>query len=129
MSPDPLALAFDPFSYFNCNMKGFAGVVGAVLLAGMLASCTSDGPVPASNGNPPTSEPISMQMSRAVPDLRGQRRTDLLYFEAPTDSVFVIPSNLQMEADNTRAHTGKTSLKLRGNSGKLTVKLASLLGD
>jgi hypothetical protein len=109
-------------------MNGFGRCVGLLLSAGVLAGCADDLPTRASSSGV-SREPIGMQMARAVPDLRGQRYTNLLHFETQTDSVFVTPSNLQMTFDESRAHTGKTSLMLRGNGGKLTTKLSSLLGE
>jgi hypothetical protein len=110
-------------------MKGFTS--WAVLVSGSLlwGGCGQDAPPTGISGASHRDEPIGMQMSRAVPDLRGQRYTNLLHFEASTDSVFVAPSNLTMDFDDSHAHTGKTALKLRGDSGKLAVRLASLLGD
>jgi hypothetical protein len=62
--------------------------------------------------------------------LKGQRYTNLLQFEDRADSVFIVPSGLQMEFDDNRAHTGHTSMRFSGpGGGKFSVKLASLMGD
>src|SRR6185436_19991685 len=42
--------------------------------------------------------------------------------------VFVTAANLRASIDPERPHTGRSSLKLEGNKGTLTVKLSSLLG-
>jgi hypothetical protein len=82
----------------------------------------------ASGDSTPPIEPIGLQMTRIAPDLKGQRFSNLLNFESKSDAVFVTSSGgMHSSLDSAAAHTGRSSLRLTG-SGKMTLKLSSLLG-
>jgi hypothetical protein len=75
-------------------------------------------------------EPISAQLLRVVPDLKTQRFSNLLSFEAESDSVFVANTGaVAPTPDSTRAHTGKQSLQIAPGVSALTVKASSLLSE
>lgn len=105
-----------------------------LLAAGMasLGGCAGSGVIDSSTVAPPGSvapAPISVQIIQASPELKGVRFYNLLNFEARTDTVFTSVSNLRSAMDDSTAHSGRTSLRLSGASGKITVKLSSLLGS
>lgn len=92
----------------------------------LLPGCTQTSAPPPAEGHTPYLS-IGTQLQRTSPDLAGRRFLDLLSFESPSDPVFISASQLQIETDELRAHTGRASLRLSGQ-GVMTVKLASLLG-
>jgi hypothetical protein len=95
-----------------------------VPLAALVAGCAhDDGPeAPVAR----VDEPIGVQMMRAQPELRNQRFNNLLSFESPNDMVFVSgASPRSVERDSTRAHTGRSSVRV--SDGVLAIKLSSLV--
>lgn len=107
----------------------------ALLLAAGVAAfggCAGTGGIDSSSVAPAGSvapAPISVQIIQASPELKGVRFYNLLNFEAPTDTVFVTTANLRSGTDSSTAHSGRSSLRLSGSSGKITIKLSSLLGS
>jgi hypothetical protein len=104
--------------------------LGCVALIGCRGNHSSSSSVSASASGADgaaSSEPIGVQMLRVVPDLKGQRFSNLLNFESKSDTVFVGTTGLRAALDSSVSHTGRSSLRVSG-SGKLTVKLSSLLG-
>lgn len=96
-----------------------------ILLVIALAGCVNDGPAPSSAAP----EPVGTQIVRASPQLKGQRFSNMLNFEAPTDIVFITPTRLQPSIDSAHPHSGQNGLKLDGGKGSFRVKLSSLLGS
>lgn len=90
----------------------------------MIGGCTVEESAPVATTQ---SEPSSLQLMRVRPELQDQRFSDLLNFEAPTDTVFVTTRDFQRERDDARAHAGHSSLRLQGHAGSMTVKLSSLI--
>ncbi|HMB96436.1 MAG TPA: hypothetical protein VKK61_10385, partial [Tepidisphaeraceae bacterium] len=84
-----------------------------LLISALLAGCsrfkTSIPPAEKSE-----SPPIAVQMPRAVPELKEERFSNLLSFEAPTDAVFISASGLETSIDSSRANTGSSSLRVSG---------------
>jgi hypothetical protein len=101
-----------------------------IMLAGCAGSVTPD-PIDAAPSpmGAPAPQPVSVQMLEASPELKSMRFSDLLNFESPSDTVFVSPAGVRTRVDTPVAHTGRSSLRISGSSGKFTVKLASLLSD
>jgi hypothetical protein len=70
-------------------------------------------------------EPIGVQMMRIEPQLRTQRFSTLVGFEAPSDTVFLTPTGGDVRRDTQHAHTGRHALRCGANT--LRLKLASLV--
>jgi len=104
----------------------WTGLVLPCLLSGCGLFSAKPG---ASDSVPSANEPIAMQLLRASPDLKGHRFSNLLSFEDETDLVFLTNTRLLARRTPDRMHTGKASLELSGGPGRMTIKLASLLGS
>jgi hypothetical protein len=120
---------------YNCMGRRALHIVGRFVVASLLCSgcgsfhsSTPSVNASASGDGTVAAEPIGAQMTRVVPDLRGQRFSNLLNFESRTDTVFLASSGLHASIDSSVAHTGRSSLKISG-SGKTSVKLSALLGN
>lgn len=100
---------------------------------GVLAGC-ADPPLPASAQNSRTgdssspSRPIAIQLQHLDPELKNQPFSHLLSFEMPHEAVFVSANGLAASIDRDRAHSGRSSLLLKGTKGQLKIKLNSLVG-
>ena len=70
-------------------------------------------------------EPIGVQMMRTEPQLRTQRFSTLVGFEASSDTVFVTPGGGDARRDAQQAHTGRYAL--RASATSLRLKLGSLV--
>jgi hypothetical protein len=110
-------------SGFNIRMGSVRRQIAGLCLS-FLVGCSHDYFYSAP---PPTTEPIATQVQRAAPDLKGQRFSNLLNFEMPADTIFVSTTDLKISADESTAHTGRSSLKIIGNSGQIKIKLSSLM--
>lgn len=98
------------------------------LLAMLIAIGGCDPTLPLEPSSP-TSMPVSVQTAQASPELQGQAFRNLLQFEQHLDTVFVQADGMDSSESNLRAHSGNASLRLRGGSGTLHVKLSSLMGS
>lgn len=98
-------------------------------MAGMLWGCaqTATSPAPASATPSAAAEPISLQLLRVVPDLKSQRFSNLLSFEAQSDLAFVDATGGSGSEGSGQAHTGKSSLQIPVGTSAVSVKLSSLL--
>ena len=72
-------------------------------------------------------EPIGLQMLRAEPELRQQRFSNLLGFEADSDAVFIAAEPVPARLDIRRSHTGQGSLLLPAGTRRVAVNVSSLL--
>ncbi|MGE5610045.1 MAG: hypothetical protein ACM359_12390, partial [Bacillota bacterium] len=80
------------------------------------------------SANPPVAagEPLSLQMLRTEAQLRKYPFRTLLEFEAATDPVFVRIDGIAPKLDQTRCHTGTSSLLLGRGTKSMIVRLPSL---
>jgi hypothetical protein len=111
-------------------------VVAAAAAAALSASCRGGGgrgahapPVPAapttSSAAQSNDEPIGVQMMRTEPQLRTQRFSTLVGFEAPSDTVFVTSTGGAARRDPQHVHTGRWAL--RADATSIRIKLGSLV--
>ena len=106
-----------------------------ICAAALCGACRGGGtraPSASATGAPATTaadrsqdEPIGVQMMRIEPQLRTQRFSTLVGFEAPSDTVFLTPTGGDVRRDAQHAHTGRHAL--RTSAPTLRLKLASLV--
>ena len=105
--------------------------------AALSLSCRGGGTrAPSESGRsvPPTTssaahandEPIGVQMMRIEPQLRTQRFSTLVGFEAASDTVFVTPTGGEVRRDAQHVHTGRAALRVNA-AAAIRVKLGSLV--
>lgn len=94
------------------------------LLSASCISCATTTPKTTRDSAPLPNEPVSMQLPRVEPSLRGVKYSLLLDFENQRDLVFL--NTPESGSDETHRHTGFRSLQL-GAKTRSTIKLASLM--
>ena len=99
----------------------FKSFIVVLSLAVLMAGC------PPRHAAPVANEPIGLQLQRARPELKAQRFTVLLDFEAESDAVFAQQARGRATLDRARAHTGRQSLRSDGG-GAMAIMLSSVIG-
>jgi hypothetical protein len=91
-----------------------------ILACAVSASCASN----PQDSDPLPNEPVSLQLPRVEPSLKGVKYSLLLDFENQRDMIFM--NTPDSGSDETHRHTGFRSLQL-GAGMKSTIKLSSLM--
>lgn len=93
-----------------------------VVLAGIIGFCLAG-----CAAQPAVDEPISLQLSRNEPGLKGHRFNVLLDFESSRDLAFVRVNQGAADRDTTGGHTGRSGLVVPAGSAGMTAEVGKLV--